>query len=116
MSYTPHDEEVLWDIVRAARQVQSYLQGVDRGDFDENAILRDAIIWRIATMGEAAKRLSTEFREKHADVPWKSIIGVRNEFIHGYDRIRIDELWSIATRDVPALLVHLEPLITEPDD
>lgn len=36
---------------------------------------------------------------------------MRNRLVHGYDRIRWDLVWQVATEFVPKLLTYIEPLI-----
>ena len=50
------------------------------------------MIRQIEIIGEAAKRLSNEIREKYTDIPWKDIVGMRNKFIHNYFGVDIDAL------------------------
>jgi hypothetical protein len=38
-------------------------------------------------MGEAAKRLSAEFRDSHPEIPWRDIAGMRDVLIHVYDNV-----------------------------
>ena len=45
-------------------------------------MLVDAVCRNLEIIGEAASKLDAEFRSKHAEVPWRSIIGTRNPLIH----------------------------------
>jgi len=63
------------------------------------------------SLGEAVKRLSVEFRERHSDVPWSRIAGMRDRIIHGYDSVDLDEVWNAVTIHVPELAARLEPLM-----
>jgi uncharacterized protein with HEPN domain len=65
----------------------------------------------LIVMGEAVKRLSAEFRAKHAEIPWSLIAGMRDHLIHGYDIVDWDEVWKTATTDVPDLLIRIAPLL-----
>ena len=42
---------------------------------------------QLEIMGEAAGRISEEFRKAHSEIPWHKIIGMRNQIIHEYFRI-----------------------------
>ncbi len=64
-------------------------------------------------MGEAVKRLSAEFREGYAAVPWSLIAGMRDNSIHGYDIVDLEEVWRTAEMDVPELLAMIEPMLTQ---
>lgn len=78
----------------------------DQEAFLEDEKTQDAILYNLLIIGEAAGRVSKEFRERHPDVPWASIIGTRNVLAHGYDHVKIDFVWEILQKD-------LEPLKAE---
>jgi uncharacterized protein with HEPN domain len=65
----------------------------------------------IAVIGQAATRLSPEFRQAHPEIPWREIISTRNRIIHGYDKVKLDIIWDIATTNAGLLLERLEPLL-----
>ena len=50
-------------------------------------------------------------RERHPEIPWREIIGIRNRLVHGYDAIDLDIAWQVATADLPALLPLLESIV-----
>jgi len=41
----------------------------------------------ITILGEAANRLSEEFTERHPDLPFQELRGIRNRIVHGYYEI-----------------------------
>jgi len=61
-------------------------------------------------IGKAVKRLSSEYRLAHPEVPWALMAGMRDHLIHGYDLVDWDEVWVTTTRDIPALLKQIEHL------
>ena len=68
-------------------------------------------------IGEAARRVSTEFRHAHPEIPWAKIIAHRNVLVHEYDEIRQERLWKTATIDVPLLITPLKELLPpEPNE
>ena len=38
----------------------------------------------VGIMGEAAKKISADFKRKHKDIDWKAIAGMRDKLIHEY--------------------------------
>ena len=105
------DPVYLLDILRSARAIRSYVEGVSRDDFLENPQLQDSVIRRIEIMGEASGRLSAAFREEHPEIPWARIRGMRNRMIHGYDDIDMAIVWETVERDIPRLVLRLERLV-----
>ena len=70
----------------------------------------------ISIVGEAANRLSEEFRDAHTTIPWKQIVGTRNRIIHGYSDVKLDIIWEIAAESIHPLLAELEPLLPKPPE
>jgi uncharacterized protein with HEPN domain len=44
--------------------------------------IQDAVARNLEIVGEAVKHLSEELRQRHPDIPWKRIAGMRDELIH----------------------------------
>jgi uncharacterized protein with HEPN domain len=98
------DAATLGDLVRACSRVMEYTREASRSKLDRDHQLLSACCYQIAVIGEAVKRLSLTTRDKHPEVPWKDIAGMRDRLIHGYDSVDIDELWKTSTQDIPLLL------------
>ena len=74
----------LGDIVDAAEAIQRYLSGVDQEKFMADEILQGAILNKLTIVGEAASKVSKDFRNKHPEINWKGIIAFRNILVHAY--------------------------------
>ncbi len=107
------DEGTLLDIAKAARAVLTFTQGVQKGQFLEDFKTQSAVLYQLIVIGEAVKRLSLELRQKHPEIPWAPMAGMRDHLIHGYDVVDWDEVWRTATRDVPELLNKLETFLPQ---
>ena len=84
-----------------------------RAAFDTDLVLRRAVERCLEIMGEAAKNVSPEFASQHAEIPWSDLAKVRDRLSHHYHRVDPAQLWTMASADVPAVLVRLRAL--EPD-
>jgi uncharacterized protein with HEPN domain len=82
-------------------------RGRTREDLDRTEMLRLALTRAIEVIGEAAGRVSQVTRDQLPAVPWSQIIGARNRLIHGYDKLDLDVLWSICSKDIPLLIAQL---------
>ena len=70
-------------------------------------------MFQLLIIGEAVKRLPPELRSQHSDIPWSLIARMRDNLIHRYDDIDLDEVWKTSNEDIPKLLIALEPLLLE---
>jgi uncharacterized protein with HEPN domain len=62
-------------------------------------------------MGEAATKMSGEFKAQHPEVPWARIVRLRNFYVHAYERLTPEEVWGTATRLVPKIARLVAPLL-----
>ncbi len=107
------DEGTLLDIAKAASAVLTFTQGLQREQFLEDFKTQSAVLYQLIVIGEAVKRLSSELRQKHPEIPWLLMAGMRDHLIHGYDVVDWDEVWRTAKRDVPELLNKLETFLPQ---
>ena len=70
-----------------------------------------ALVKDIEIVGEAAYRISDTAKDKHTDIPWDDIIGMRHRLVHAYFDINLDILWSTVTDDLPALVLALKRIV-----
>ena len=47
----------------------------------------DAILYNLVVIGEATKSLTVELRERHQEVDWKAVAGMRDIVTHTYHRV-----------------------------
>jgi uncharacterized protein with HEPN domain len=109
---TPNqDAASIWDMVRAIRDLQTFTAGVAYDEYTTNLMLQRAVERQLEILGEAARRLSTDFCQTHPSINWAGIIGLRNILAHRYDQIRCDRIWDVLETELPPLLGQLETLL-----
>ncbi len=70
-----------------------------------------AITHLLEIVGEAAKRVSDEFRRAQPGIPWAEAARTRDRLAHGYMSVDLQVVWEIVTKDFPPLISHLEALL-----
>jgi uncharacterized protein with HEPN domain len=105
------DLKILLDIVHATRLIIRFTENMTFEEFVDDERTQSAALYQILVIGEAVKRLSSEFRAQHPHIPWKLIAGMRDRLIHGYDVIDWVEVWNTVRRDIPDLLREIEALL-----
>ena len=64
------DKEAIFDIIDSVNKVLAYTAGITLIDFLDNDEKQDTVLRRILVIGEATKRLSLEFRQRHSEISW----------------------------------------------
>lgn len=89
------DLAALLDIAKAAQLCQEFVADMTQADFASDRKTQSAVLYQIAILGEAVKRLSQEFRSQHPDIPWAAMAGMRDKLIHDYEGIDVTRVWLI---------------------
>ncbi len=97
----------------AINLIEEYLRDRDYDEFRNNRMLQDAVIREIEIIGEATKNLSTGFRNKHSNIPWRQIAGMRDKLIHAYFGVDIEAVWDTIMKDIPSLKEKLQKIVKE---
>jgi len=93
--YLLHIRDALDSVARYTRD--------GKKSFLADSMIQDAVIYNLAIIGEAVKRLPPSFRELHPEIPWKRIAGMRDVVIHEYDQTELPRIWNVVYRDAPKL-------------
>ena len=107
----PLDRERLQHILEACREIQDFLDDVDRTNFNKSRILQRAVEKDLEIIGEAASNLSEPTKQKLSNIPWKEIIGMRNILIHVYFDVELDTIWKTVRNDIPKLREQIERVL-----
>jgi uncharacterized protein with HEPN domain len=105
------DQASILDAIRFAELILEFTKGMDEQIFYSDLKTQAAVLYEIAILGEAIKRLSLEFREQHPEIPYSKIIGMRNRLTHDYGRVDLEVVWRVIKTEIPELLALLEPLV-----
>lgn len=110
------DRAHLWDMLAAAKAVVGFVQGRTLEEYLSDLMLRSAVERQVEIIGEAARRISNEYQDQQAQIPWRPIQAQRHVLAHDYGEIKHDRLWRVATEHIPSLIAMLEPLLPQSAD
>jgi uncharacterized protein with HEPN domain len=104
---------LLEDILDACLKIQNYTGDLSFEEFEENEMVIDAVIRNFEIIGEAANRLTDDFKDDHPDIDWHRIRGFRNRIVHDYFGVDLSILWKIKNENLPNLIKQVQYLLAK---
>ena len=89
-------------------------KGLTYEEFLDDDTLKRAFVRSLEIIGEATKKISMGFRQKHPGVNWKEMAGMRDVLIHGYFGINYNIVWDVVVNHIPRLLREINEIIDSP--
>ncbi len=104
----PRDESLLLeDITDCSQRLMDLGCGMPADYAGGDRSLNEMILWNLVVLGEAAKRLSHQVRDRFDDVEWEKMMRTRDRLTHHYEGIDWEIVQRIMTTDLPPLLPRL---------
>ena len=85
-----------------------------RESFFADLMARDAVLWNLLIIGEAAKQIPDDIQAAHPLVEWRKIAGFRDVLAHGYFGLDENILWDVIESKIPPLLEAIEQALASP--
>jgi uncharacterized protein with HEPN domain len=95
----------------ASEEASGFLGATSLEELKTNRVLANAIVRSLEVIGEAARQVSQDFKDKHQEIEWQVIVGMRNRLIHAYFDIDFIVVWSTVRNDLPPLIVQLKSIL-----
>lgn len=92
-------------------KIENSTKNLFKEDFRKDEDIQDATARRIEIIGEAAKNVSNEFKNKNRQIPWKNMTDTRNKLIHHYFGVDLNTVWDIIKKDLPKLKADIEEIL-----
>ncbi len=108
MSDRSNPNLLLTDIVASGDKILRYTADMTFDDFISDEIIIDAVIRNFEIIGEAANRLTDDFKDKYPEIDWHRMRGFRNRIVHDYVGIDFGIVWRIKETLLPDTLARIK--------
>ncbi|MHB8647552.1 MAG: HepT-like ribonuclease domain-containing protein [Thermomicrobiales bacterium] len=87
------DPEHIRHALRCAARIAQLTAGGKAALFADTDKL-DALCWNLYQLADVTGKISDAVKERHPEIPWRSIAGFRNFYAHAYEGIDPDRMWD----------------------
>ena len=108
------DAVYLEHVLNAIARIEQY-SAVGQERFLTEPHWHDAVIRQLEIIGEATKRLSSDLRDRHPEIPWRRMAGLRDVLAHDYMGVDLDVVWAVTQHALPDLKRQLQTVLNEKD-
>lgn len=83
---------------------------------EPNELIRSAVVRQLEIVGEAARVLSEEQKQREPAIAWRDIADTRNKLIHEYFGVDYEQVLLIIQEDLEPLDAAVERLLEHNDN
>lgn len=85
---------------------------MDETHFSSDETLKRSFVRSIEIIGDAVKKMPSEFKNRHQSVEWKRIAGMRDKLIHDYFGVDYQLVWDVVINNLPELKKRIRQIIS----
>jgi len=97
-------------ILESIDKIEEYVDNLSKEEFNTNTLIQDAVFRRLMIIGEAVKNIPIQVKEKHPEIPWKNIAGMRDVITHQYAGVKLKRIWSVIEKNLPTLKINIQKI------
>ncbi len=105
------DKVYLEDISESINIIYQHVRGMSEFEFSNNILVQDGVIRRFEIIGEAASKISIDFKTANPQIEWQLMKDMRNKLSHEYFGVSMNTIYATIKEDLPILLEHIKKLM-----
>jgi uncharacterized protein with HEPN domain len=107
------DKGIITKIIEYTENIQNAQKrfGNDYDKFVSDRDYYNSVCMCLLQIGELSHHLTTGFTVTHNEIPWKSVVGLRNQVVHGYGSLDTETIWATVIEDIPVLYQKCKAII-----
>ncbi len=104
------------DILEAVKRIEEYTKGLPLEKMKKDTLVLDGVVRNLEIIGEAAKNIPVQIKERHYEIEWKKIAGLRDILAHEYFGIDLEVVWDIVKNKLPFLKAQVNRILKGKDN
>lgn len=108
---SPRDRILLLHINDAVKAIEIFTKKATARDFQVNLMLSSAVERQLEIIGEATKKLSSDFKRVNEEIEWRKVAGLRDVLIHDYIKVDKNIVYNIVKNYLPQLSKFLKEIL-----
>lgn len=99
-----NDDYYLEKIIKSLNRIIKTMNNISYDEFLVNDDVQDITMFNLIQISENSKKLTEEYKNKHQNIPWNDVYGLRNRIVHDYGGVVMDIVYYTLIEDIPELL------------
>jgi len=106
-------KDYIEDIINSIQEIKEFSAGMVFNEFVKDKKTINAVIRSLEVMGEAAKKIPAEIKNKYPKIPWNYMAGMRDKLIHEYHGVDLEIVWEVVEKDIQNIEPYLKKILEE---
>lgn len=106
-------QDYLQDMVAAAEDAESFINGMTFETFEQDKRTTYAVIRALEIIGEPTKHIPFDVRDRYANLPWRDMAGMRDKLSHDYIGVNLERVFATVRTDLPVMRAEVLKILQD---